>query len=424
MQEDFLHYLWKFKKFDFTKAFTTAGERVVLIDPGIHNHNSGPDFFNAKLKIGDQLWAGNVEIHLRASDWYFHRHESDKNYDNVILHVVWEDDIEVYRKNNSVIPSLALHNITNRELINTYRELLGAGGKWINCETDFAGFDDFKMEHWLERIYFERLERKSSLIRDLLQNSGNNWEAVLFQMMAKNFGLNVNGESFLSLAQSFEFSVLQKCAADPFQLEALFFGQLGMLTGKPAGDYHQKLKSEYNYLKHKFKLDQTSVIPAKFFRLRPDNFPSIRLSQLASLYSHNPNLFSNLIKAENPEIIYEILSVEPSLFWQTHYSFKKEHSKKSKSLSKTFADLLIINTIVPVKFSYSRAMGKDPENEILEMLQQVKAEKNSMVEKFNHLRINTAKNALQSQALIELKNNYCNKNRCLQCALGVHLLQS
>lgn len=424
MQEDFLHYLWKYKKFDFTHAQTSDGQEVGLVDPGIHNHNSGPDFFNAKVRIGDQLWAGNVEIHLRASDWYFHRHETDRNYDNVILHVVWEDDIEVYRKNNSVIPSLALNGLVDRSLLHRYRELLSTQQKWINCEKDFPSVDDFKLRHWLERVYFERLKNKSDLILEMLKASENNWEAVLFSLLAKNFGLNVNGDAFLSFARSFDFSVVQKCLTDRLKLEALFMGQAGLLEKSNSETHFENLKAEYEFLKHKYQLSNREVTSPKFFRLRPDNFPNIRLSQLASLYYRHKNLFSELIRVKEVEGIYELFDVETSDFWQTHYSFSKTHRRRSKKISRNFVDLVVINTVVPLKFCYARETGKGPEEEILNILEKVKPENNSIVEKFNRLRAYTASNAIESQALLQLKNNYCDKNKCLNCEIGAELLKT
>lgn len=424
MQEDFLHYLWKHKKFDFTRARTSDGQPVVLVDPGVHNYNSGPDFFNARIRIGGQLWAGNVEIHLRASDWYFHRHETDNNYDNVILHVVWEDDIEVYRKNNSIIPSLALSGLVEKDLVNKYRDLVTNREKWINCEKNFPEIDEFKVRHWLERVYFERLENKSELILEMLKASENNWEAVLFRLLSKNFGLNVNGDAFLSFAQSCDFSLVQKCALDRLRLEALFFGQAGFLEEASSEIYFRNLKREYEFLRHKYRLRNEQVIRPKFFRLRPDNFPNIRLSQLASLYHLNKNLFSELIMAKELNSIFEVFEVETSEFWQTHYSFDKTHKKRAKRITNSFVDLIVINTVVPLKFCYARETGQEAEEDILNILTDIKAESNSIIDKFNLLRPGTATNALDSQAVLQLKNNYCDLNKCLSCEIGAGLLQT
>lgn len=423
MREDFLHYLWKYKKFDFTNAETTQGEKVLLIDSGTHNFNSGPDFFNAQLKIGGQLWAGNVELHCKASDWYFHQHEKDRNYDNVILHVVWENDVEVHRENKSTIPALSLKNLVDKDLINGYRQLFASSQNWINCEKNFKDVDNFTLRHWQERLYLERLEEKSVFILDLLKKSENNWEAVLFQMLAKNFGLNLNGDALLSMAQSLDFSVVKKSSHSNLALEALFFGQAGLLRRELKTPYFQTLKEEYSYLKHKYNLSNSGIIAPKYFRLRPDNFPNIRLSQLASLYFNHKNLFSVLIASKSLAIIYEVLDVEASAFWKAHFTFPKKHKERQKKLSSAFKDLVLINTIIPLSFCYSHARGNDEVDDLLSLMEQIPAEDNKIIQNFRKLQKRSVENALQSQAMVQLKNNYCEPNKCLECALGVKLLQ-
>lgn len=423
MREDFLHYLWKYKKFDFTNAETTQGEKVLLIDSGTHNFNSGPDFFNARLKIGEQVWAGNVELHTKASDWYFHQHEKDRNYDNVILHVVWEDDVEVKRHNKTPIPALSLKSLVDKDLINGYQKLFASSQNWINCEKSFKHIDDFTLRHWQERLYLERLEEKSILIQDLLTKSGNNWESVLFQMLAKNFGLNLNGDAFLSMAQSLDFSVVQKASQNNLQIEALLFGQCGLLDRQLNIPYFIQLKKEYAYLSHKYNLTNSGVIRPKYFRLRPGNFPNIRLSHLASLYFEHNNLFSELVASKSLEAIYNILDVETSSFWNTHFTFPKKHKDRKKVLSNAFKDLVLINTIIPLRFCYSRAIGNEEVEELLFLIEQIPAENNKIVQNFKKLRENCAENSLQSQAMVQLKKIYCEANKCLDCAIGAKLLQ-
>lgn len=417
MQEDFLHYLWKHKKFDVLNLKTTEGEIVSIGFVGTHNHNSGPDFFNAQLKLDNQLWAGNVEIHIKSSDWFVHDHETDKAYDNVILHVVWEHDIDVYRKDNTKIPTVALKDFVSTSALNNYEQLFSKAQKWINCEHDFVRVDDFTIQNWLERLYFERLERKSLEIEALLKASANNWEAVLFKMLAKNFGLKVNGEAFLSLVNSFEFSVLRKLQPNLKQIEALFFGQADLLNNDFQEPYYLELQAEYTFLKQKFKLLNQGVMPLQFFRLRPSNFPTIRLSQLANLYHQHHSLFSKLMPINSVKEYYNFLKVETSVFWETHYTFNAVSKKSKKMLTKAFIDLLLINTIIPLKFGYARHNGKDIDEQILELIGQITSEKNSIVDRFNSIKP-IAKTALQSQALIQLKTEYCNKNKCLQCAIG------
>ena len=422
MKEDFLHYLWKFKKFDFLNAFTAEEEKLTILNSGWHNtENSGPDFFNSKIKIGDQLWAGNVEIHLKSSDWYAHQHEQDSSYDNVILHVVWEHDVEVFRKDQSKIPTLQLKNLVIEDTLKSYKNLMNASQKWINCEADFAKIDDFLLKSWMERLYIERLEEKSKLIFQLLKSSENNWEAVLFQLLAKNFGLNRNGNAFLQIAKSIPISVIRKIN-DVEVLEALFFGQANLLEDKVDDVYFLQLKKEYQYIQHKFQLQPISE-GVEFFRLRPPNFPTIRLSQLAQLFIQHKNLFSKLKSIDRLQDIYELFSVETSVYWKTHYSFGKQSKSSTKKLSKKFIDLLVINTIVPIKFAYQKSLNKVEIESLLQLLKSVPAEENSTVKKFNKLRKDTAGNALYSQALLQLKPNYCDKNRCLHCEIGTRLLQ-
>ncbi|CAH8292381.1 uncharacterized protein DUF2851 [Mariniflexile fucanivorans] len=423
MQEDFLHYIWKHKKFELNNLETTQGKAVVVTSVGQHNFNSGPDFFNAQLKIGEQLWAGNVEIHVKSSDWFLHNHEQDKAYDTVILHVVWEHDTDVFRNNNTAIPTLQLKDFINKDLLNNYEKLFSKNGKWIHCENDFASVDDFLLNNWLERLYFERLERKAETIQSLLEETKNDWEAVFFIMLAKNFGLKVNGESFYSMAKSIDFSVLRKSQANQQTLEALFFGQSGLLEHDYENAYYLTLVKEYHFLKQKFKLENNSVVPLQFFRLRPPNFPTIRLSQLASLYFEHKNLFSKVMETESLESFYKLFKVSTSSFWNNHYTFQKTSKASTKALTKSFIDLLLINTILPIKFCYSKEKGQEVDALVLKIASEIASEKNNIVEAFNGLK-NVSKSSLQSQALIQLKNEYCSKNKCLQCAIGSKLINN
>jgi hypothetical protein len=421
MQEDFLHHIWKFKKFQTQNLKTETNETILINSVGQHNFNSGPDFFNTKLKINDQLWAGNVEIHIKSSDWYLHNHEQDPAYDNVILHVVWEHDTEIFRKDNTPIPTLVLRDFIDFTLLNNYKKLFSKQNNWINCENDFASTDSFVMNNWLERLYFERLERKADTIEVLLEESKNNWEAVLFKMLAKNFGLKVNGEAFFSLAQSVDFSVVRKAQSNLQSLEALLFGQANLLSDSIEDAYFIALSKEYAFLKQKFQLKENQVLPLQFFRLRPPNFPTIRLSQLANLYYEHQNLFSKIIELDKLEDFYTLFNVSTSAYWETHFTFKKESKKSTKVITKAFTDLLLINTILPLKFCYAKQKGQDIDALIVEIASKIHSEKNSIIDAFNKLK-KVSKSAFQSQALLQLKNEYCVKNKCLQCAIGNSLL--
>ena len=422
MQEDFLHYLWKHKKFEHSNLKTTSSQTIILKDVGSHNHNAGPDFFNAKLQINEQLWAGNVEIHIKSSDWFVHNHEVDVNYDNVILHVVWEHDSDIFRKDNTQIPTLELKDYVSKEALNNYHKLFNSTQTWINCENTIKEINPFIVNNWLERLYFERLERKAKEIETILKASNNNWEAVLFKLLAKNFGLKVNGESFLDLANSFDFSIVRKLQSNLQSLEALFFGQANLLEDYDVQDsYYQNLQKDFKFLKQKFSLDNRGVAQFQFFRLRPPNFPTIRVSQLANLYHLHQNLFSAVIEVDKVEDFYKLFSVSTSQFWKTHYTFSKVSKETKKQITKSFVDLLLINTIIPLKFCYAKSQGKSIDDSIIQLIEQLKTEKNSIVDKFKTLKV-TTKSALQSQAILQLKNEYCDKNQCLKCAIGNTIL--
>lgn len=422
MKEDFLHYLWKFKKFDTLDLRTTHKEQITIIKTGDYLELSGPDFFNAQIKIGEQKWAGNVEIHIKSSDWYVHGHEKDTAYENVILHVVWEHDTEIFGKNNTEIPVLVLKKYVSPETVNNYQSLISPKS-WISCEKQIARMDEFVFKNWQERLFFERLERKSKFIYDLLEETNQDWEAVLFCLLAKNFGLNTNGNSFFQIAKSISFPIIRKESFEVENLEALLLGTSGLLDAEKEDVYFKDLKIRYFYLLYKYQLDKVYTDPVEFFKHRPDNFPTIRLSQLASLYNKHQNLFSKIIALKSVKSIYELLNVSASLYWQNHYQFDKESPKKSKTLSKSFINLLIINTIIPIQFAYSNIMGESFSEDLIALLNEVSPEKNSIIDKFESFGI-TSKNAFDSQTLLQLKNEYCNKNACLKCAVGMELLKN
>lgn len=422
MKEEFLHFLWQYKLFNKASLTSVKGGVVEVLDSGSYNTNSGPDFLNSKLKIDDQLWVGNVEIHIKSSDWYVHHHEKDVNYDAVILHVVWEYDTDVFMKNNHPLPTVELQRFVQEDVLVNYRKLFLKEQRWIPCEKQIAEINSFILNNWLERLYFERLENKSVVIKELLQKSNNDYEAVLFQLLAKNFGLKVNGAAFLELAQSFNFSVLRKVRFDEEQLPALLFGQAGFLADEIEESYYQQLQKEYTYLQHKYKLIGMTKHRFQFFRMRPNNFPTIRIAQLVALYNKNQSLFSRLMDVNRIEDFYNLFTIEVNEFWKTHYTFESESKKSVKRLTKSFVDLLIINTIIPLKFVYEQTRGEVNEEGLLKLIQQLHPEKNSIINKFVELKIK-AKNAFESQALLELKNNYCVNTRCLSCRIGNDLLK-
>lgn len=422
MKEDFLHYLWKFKKFDTSNLQTTQKQSVAILHSGQYLQLAGPDFFNAQITINHQKWAGNVEIHIKSSDWYLHRHESDVTYENVILHVVWEHDTVIYRKDNTEIPTLVLKDYVASETMSQYQELL-LPKSWIYCEKQIATIDDFVLRNWQERLFFGRLERKSNAITALLIETQNDWEAVLFCMLARNFGLNTNGEIFFKVAQSIPFSILRKESAQVENLEALLLGKAGLLNEEKEDVYFRNLKSIFKYLSIKYQLIAHDFEPVQFFKHRPDNFPTIRLSQLANLYCSQSNLFSKMIQADSIDKLYELFQVSASSYWQTHYQFDAASPKKNKSLSKAFIHLIIINTIIPIQFTYAKSLGRDNIENAIQLLESMAPEQNGIIKKFHDFDIK-ANSAFETQSLLQLKNEYCNKSKCLDCAIGIALLKS
>lgn len=422
MKEEFLYYVWQYKLFSMTKLTTTNGKSIVIKKAGLQNRNAGPDFLNAQIEIDHQLWAGNVEMHLKSSDWYLHKHETDVNYDAVILHVVWQHDVDVFTKGDKTLPTLELQDIVDKSILKNYEELLYKKTTFIPCGNQLKTVDQFLIDNWLERLYFERLEEKSLLINELLSKTNDNFEAVLFQLLAKNFGLKINGNAFLEMAKSIDFSIIKKTSFNEDQISALFFGQSGFLEEDLEIDYYTKLKQEYHFLQHKFGLVPISKNNFQFFRMRPPNFPTIRIAQLAALYNLHQNLFSKIMEVKSKEEVYALFDIEINLFWKTHYTFETSSKKTNKKLSKSFIDLLLINTIIPLKFVYLKQKGENQESVLLKLIEQVAPEKNAVISKFSESKIK-AKNAMESQALLMLKNNYCTKKLCLQCAIGNHLLR-
>jgi hypothetical protein len=422
MKEDFLHHVWQYKKFNPVGLKTVQGEEVTIINGGQYLQQAGPDFFNAQIVIDGQRWAGNVEIHIKSSDWYLHHHETDDNYDSVILHVVWEHDVDVYHRGNAAIPVLELKNYVSPETLKAY-QALSLAKTWINCENHLEHIDSFIFSSWKERLFFERLERKSLPISESAIKRNNDWEAVLFCFLAKNFGLNTNGSIFQAIAQSLPFTVIRKESFDVQNLEALFYGRAGLLDEDKEDIYFRDLRGRWEYLKHKYQLQDVYIDPLQFFKHRPDNFPTIRLAQLAQLYYKNQNLFSQLIDEKiSVTEMYNIFAVAVSDYWQTHYQFDKESPKKLKALTKSFIDLIIINTIVPFRFAYAKTTGKESGEALIELLEKIAPENNSIIEKFGKYKI-ASSSAYDTQALLQLKNEYCEHKRCLQCAVGTELMK-
>ena len=391
MKEDFLHHVWQFKKFDIANLKTTKGESIQILNSGQYLQLSGPDFFNAQIIIENQKWAGNVEIHLKSSDWYVHNHEKDSNYDSVILHVVWEHDVPIFRKDNSEIPTLELKEYVALSDLHKYQSLVSQKS-WIYCENELQNVDQFVFKNWQERLFFERLERKANLIFELLETFNQDWEAVLFCLLAKNFGLNTNGEMFCKIAKSIPFSVVRKESFSLESLESLLLGQANLLSHDFQDSYARELQKSYHYLVQKHQLREKVIGSVEFFKHRPDNFPTIRLAQLANLYFHRKNLFSLVMNCSSINELYQVFNVGVSEYWETHYNFDRESSKKMKKLSKSFIELLVINTIIPLRFTYALSQQKDIMQELIDLAVSIPSEKNGIIDKFKAFGIESSRN--------------------------------
>lgn len=422
MKEVILHYLWLHKRIDVTQLFTTQSEPIQILNFGQFQQTSGPDFFNAKLIVGNQKWAGNIEIHVKSSDWYLHHHETDSAYDNVILHVVWEHDVEIYRKDTTEIPVLELKSIVSTEIIASIEKLLKQK-KWINCENFIGQVDDFKLLKWKEQLFLERLQNKNQFIEEIYKKRNYDWEATAFVLLAKNFGLNINGESFKELLLHIPHSVIQKERFEIDKLEALFFGVSGLLSEENEDLYFQKLKEIWSYQKTKYKLTKNELAKPQFYKLRPDNFPTIRLAQLATLFNKFPNLFEQIIQLKSVEEAYSLFSISVSDYWKAHYNFAKSKKTKNSTLTKSFIDLVLINTVIPLQFAYQKYLGTIDFEKLLVFQSEIKPEKNSIITNFKEVGI-TTQNAFDSQSLLQLKTAYCDKKQCLKCAIGIEFLKN
>lgn len=420
MKEDFLHYLWKFQKFSKVDLQTTSGETIRVLSVGNHNFNAGPDFLMAQVEIGRQLWAGHIEIHIQSSQWFDHHHHTDPNYDNVILHVVWEHDQEVIRKDTSPLATLVLKDKVMPEMVHSYHQLFSEPQRFIACEDHFSQMEGFLLNSWLWRMFIERLQLKSEWILEHLKDTGNNWESVLFRLLSKTFGSKVNGEAFLSIATSIEYSVIQKCSSSPKKLEALLFGQAGWLEMKTEDRFVGELQTHYTHLRSLYNISNEGVIQPKFFRLRPSNFPTLRLAQLSNLWSRSPHLFSTLMETTEREKLSSLFQISLENYWDTHYNLSMASPSMKKKLSQRFIDLLLINVVIPLKFTYGIFYGKDPSEEVTDLALALSGERNQIVFSFQQLRI-FENSAWHSQSLLHLKKEYCEKFKCMNCEVGNYI---
>ena len=421
MTEDLLHFIWKYKLLKPKYYYTTSKSRLQIIKCGEHNQHAGPDFTNARIKIDDTEWAGTVEIHKKSSDWLLHNHHTNKAYNNVILHVVYEHDKEIYNSKQQIIPTLELKGILQDNVLSKY-EYLHQSKQQIPCGKLFMDVSPIIREPWLERMLVERLEAKTAFIHELYSFTKNNWEETFYLLLFKNFGFHVNSDAFLQIAKSIPLTILLKHSHSPLQIEALLLGQSGLLSSNIKDTYGKDLYKEYNYLKHKYNL---TTIPhnLKFLRLRPQNFPTIRIAQLAYFIKNYQHTFSKIIESNRVGEVKELFSISVSDYWKTHYVFDEESPDKQKHLGNLSIENIIINTVCPLLFFYGKEKQDDAMVEkAVKWYEELKPEKNNITKLFEALNFKPY-HAVHSQGLIELYNNYCARKQCLQCALGVSILK-
>lgn len=419
MNEELLQYLWNFKKFRTFDFVSIDGKKIEIIDFGEWNKNSGPDFLLAKIKIDGIVFVGNIEIHTKASDWFFHNHSGNPEFGNLILHAVYINDCEIPELDNQQVATMELRDYFDESLLQKY-QLLCQEPTFIACEDLF---DVHKIPLLFEEeVLLKKLDGKAEGFELSLKRNHNNYEAVLFQNLAYTFGLKVNAEIFLQLAERLDFSVIQKVRQNPLQLEALFFGICGFLDS-PSDEMMQIWKREFDFLKVKFNLSDLRIHP-KFSKLRPPNFPTIRLSQLANLYHSQPNLFSKLIEAKGIDDLYKIFEdVKASEYWDNHFNFGKISAVDSKKLlSRDFIDLIIINTVLPLNYFYHKNHNPEIVDDIFDFYKQMKPEKNAVLDDWKKLGIKF-QNALETQAFLYQYKAFCNQKKCLNCSIGYKLLK-
>jgi len=421
MKEDFLHYIWQNGFFDHLKLQTTSNEPLKIIRSGFHNPDAGPDFLQAQIKIGHVLWAGHVEIHKNASDWYAHGHEKDPAYDNVILHIVYDDDMPVYDIQNRQIPTLDISRYILKDIIKNYNKLI-KNKTFIRCQNELAQVDAYVLFHYKYRLFLERLYNKNEQIKKQLLESQNNWKQIFYQTLLTYMGGPVNKESFALIGQLLPFGIFAKYQDRLLSLEALLFGVAGLLHESKYDHYYQRLQQEFLFLKNKHNLETLPAGAVKFHRLRPPNFPTLRLAQVARLFYQTDHLFEKLMQIEAVGEAYTLLHSTASTYWDTHYNFDKITKARKKAIGTSFIDILLINVVIPLKFAYQKYKGKINHDNILSLMEKIPPEKNKIINSFQRLKF-PVNNALDTQAVIQLYQHYCHPFNCLSCDIGHKIIK-
>ena len=422
MKEKLLQYIWQFQYFNKNELTTTEGEPLRVIHQGNFNTNQGADFSEAKIKIGDTTWAGNIELHMSSSDWNLHNHSSDNNYNNVILHVVWQHDKEIKDSTGCTLPTLELQDRVSNMVLDKYEGLMNSSS-FIPCESHVQTISDLILLNWKQRLLAERLESKSAIIYSFLKHTNFHWEEAFWWLIARNFGIKVNSEAFEKIARSLPVSILAKHKNQVQVIESLLFGQAGLLEKNFSEDYPKMLQKEYRFYKNKYKLDRPQL-QLFFLRMRPANFPTLRLAQLAMLISNSIHLFSKVKESRSVSEVSSLLNVTSNDYWHYHYVFDELSGFKKKKLGEQMINNILINTIVSVLFAYGLHHNEQHyKDKAIAWLEEISSEKNNITKGFEALKF-TNKNSFDSQSYIQLKNEYCNNKRCLECAIGNALLKN
>lgn len=415
MQESFLHFVWLYKLFETKDLISTFGEPIEILRTGLLNSNQGPDFFNAQIKVQNQILIGNVEIHIRNEDWYKHKHQDDERYNNTILHVVFFNTNEIYTlsQNKHKIPILALENYIDKEKIAYYQHLYSSK-ETIPCAKILKLPQKIKIQHFYEKLTFERLERKSEWMYELLKKNNNHFETTFYQVLLYSFGLKINAPYFLQIAESLPQNVLARHIDDIFQLEALLLGQAQLLNSN--NEYAQKLKAEYSYLQKKYHLTPIPASPL-FSKLYPASFPTLRLVQFAAFIHNKSGLYARITSQNSEKELLHLFKIEISEFWKTHYHFDSETAKTQWNIAPAFVQKIIINGVIPFLYLKAKMENKNPLI-ILDQLEKLKYEDNKITRIMTEILGLQNKNAYHSQALIEWNQSYCQQKNCLSCCIG------
>ncbi|KXX68532.1 DUF2851 family protein [Flammeovirga sp. SJP92] len=426
MKEDFLYFIWKFQYFNAIALQTDQGEPLEIISPGLQNHDAGPDFLNAHIRINTIDWHGNIEIHIKASDWKKHQHSKNKAYDNVILHVVWENDFDVIRSDQSIVPTFSTENFIQKQVFIKYQSFLFNEDE-ITCGSQLENISRLHKLAMLDRVFLERIERKASRILLQLQNSNRDWEECTYRTLAEYFGFKVNNDAFQRLSSIVPIRLLKLHAYQPAQVEAFLFGSAGFLSEKPDDPYMMKLYKEYQFLSHKYSIKEKEmkVQEWKFLRLRPANFPTIRIAQLASIIINIPHLCSAFLHISSLESFIRFMQHPTSEYWHSHYHFNKKSKKPiSAFVGKSALQSLLVNVVIPLQFAYGTDRNESRYKEkAIQLLESIPAENNKYTKIWKTYAIKN-NSSLDSQGLIELYTQYCQNNRCLECSIGVQILSS